>query len=467
MAHKIDVKSIDVHALYRKYTLSSKDAQCFVLDVRPNKEFKRSHLLLSYSIRLTSDGRALADYSKSSYEIRWTQKIWWNADVIIYGDPGLKKDNDVATFLAKEGRCRSVSVYKAGLKEVEAVYPFLVTASTKAHRKLVYPSQIIAEKLYLGDWAAASDHEKLQQLRIKRIITIHNDPENLKVPAKMKHMKVTAADLPSTDLSCFFNATYEFIEEGAAGTGATLVHCGSGSSRSSTICAAYLMRKHAWPARRALMFLVERRSKVCPNEGFWRQLCAFEEVLGLPAVQRSNVADPPVVDESYGQMVDTTVAADAAGKRLEVRVLGRDYSAQRDDATAGKRPRRDPEEEPLEGKRSAQVRDAALAVDIVKDGKVVGALEMPVLSRHQRCVFGRAPNCDVKLEHASISRQHAQLTVDAGGSVFLADMGSAHGTNVDGAWVKASQPKEVRVGTKFRFGASSRTYVVTRINVSR
>jgi hypothetical protein len=44
---------------------------------------------------------------------------------------------------------------------------------------------------------------------------------------------------------------------------------------------------------------------------------------------------------------------------------------------------------------------------------------------------------------------------------------AAHGTNIDGAWVKAHVAKELRVGSKFRFAASSRTYCVLEINVKR
>jgi rhodanese-related sulfurtransferase len=69
----MDAKSIDALEVFRKYTRLPNDKHCLVLDVRPQKEFKRHHLLLSYCIRLTSDGRALADYSNNSYDIKWSQ----------------------------------------------------------------------------------------------------------------------------------------------------------------------------------------------------------------------------------------------------------------------------------------------------------------------------------------------------------------------------------------------------------
>lgn len=34
------------------------------------------------------------------------------------------------------------------------------------------------------------------------------------------------------------------------------------------------------------------------------------------------------------------------------------------------------------------------------------------------------PSCDVQLEHLSVSRQHAQLTADGAGNLFITDLGS-------------------------------------------
>ena len=56
--------------------------------------------------------------------------------------------------------------------------------------------------------------------------------------------------------------------------------------------------------------------------------------------------------------------------------------------------------------------------------QVLGRLEIGLRTPHQRCVFGRLPSNEVVLEHLSISRQHAQLTLDAAGDLFLTDLGS-------------------------------------------
>lgn len=46
-----------------------------------------------------------------------------------------------------------------------------------------------------------------------RIITVHNNPENMKPPAKYKHLQLPLADVETEDISQFFNSSYEFIEQ--------------------------------------------------------------------------------------------------------------------------------------------------------------------------------------------------------------------------------------------------------------
>lgn len=84
------------------------------------------------------------------------------------------------------------------------------------------------------------------------------------------------------------------------------------------------MRKHRWAAAHAVRHLLGLRSSVSPNEGFWRQLCAFEATLAIPSSQRSNVQAPPAMTETFGELSNIRVGADAAGDRalVDIRPAG-------------------------------------------------------------------------------------------------------------------------------------------------
>ena len=63
--------------------------------------------------------------------------------------------------------------------------------------------------------------------------------------------------------------------------GGVLVHCGAGVSRSASLCVAYLMRHHGWGVSKAHQHVLEKRKRVCINEGFWAMLVQLQKALGI------------------------------------------------------------------------------------------------------------------------------------------------------------------------------------------
>ncbi|KAH7440822.1 hypothetical protein KP509_03G012200 [Ceratopteris richardii] len=154
----------------------------------------------------------------------------------------------------------------------------------KATRIESYPTEIIPGLLFLGDMSHATSYDRLRELQISHVLSIHTEP--LKLPKSFVHMYIELEDAPSADIAQHFQQTYEFIEAAKCAQKRVLIHCGAGASRSATVCAAYLMRTKHWGLNDALNFLRDQRSKVNPNPGF---VSALHEYSDLLRTERVNV----------------------------------------------------------------------------------------------------------------------------------------------------------------------------------
>ena len=95
----------------------------------------------------------------------------------------------------------------------------------------------------------------------------------------------------------------------------------------------------------------------------------------------------------------------------------------------------------------------------VYDGETL--IETIRLTEGSHCLGRDTDACDLPLEHASCSRRHARLAVDARGGVLLEDLGSAQGTFLDGASTPLAALERVRLkeGASVTFAALPRRYV--------
>ncbi|KAK1406034.1 hypothetical protein QVD17_42231 [Tagetes erecta] len=98
-------------------------------------------------------------------------------------------------------------------------------------------------------------------------------------------------------------------------------------------------------------------------------------------------------------------------------------------------------------------------LDVLKDGEVLDRIHL----NKRRHVFGRQLHtCDFILDHQSVSRQHAAVVPHKNGSVYVIDLGSAHGTFVANERLTKDSPVELEVGQSLRFAASTRVYVLKK-----
>jgi dual specificity phosphatase 12 len=88
-------------------------------------------------------------------------------------------------------------------------------------------------------------------------------------------MKIEVEDNEEENILFNFDSIYNFIEEGRE-SGAVLIHCYGGISRSATISIAYLIKKEKIPFEKAFEILKGLKEDINPNEGFINQLKLFD-----------------------------------------------------------------------------------------------------------------------------------------------------------------------------------------------
>lgn len=145
----------------------------------------------------------------------------------------------------------------------------------------------IRNKLYLGDW---NDAQNLQGLKRKNISHILQAAFELRqvFPQMFTYKTINADDLPSYDLSPYFEEAADWIHQSLqVGTG-VLVHCHMGISRSTTLLLAYLMKYEGLSLTEALSQVRTLRPIVNPNSGFMQQLRKYELKLSQKRPQYMN-----------------------------------------------------------------------------------------------------------------------------------------------------------------------------------
>jgi len=136
----------------------------------------------------------------------------------------------------------------------------------------------IIDYLYLGNEDAAINKQILQEKDISRIVIAGSFLEK-KFPGEMEYLELDVNDATSDDIKKYFIPAYQFIDKARKEGKTILVHCAAGVSRSAAIVTSYLMIANKWGFEQAYQFVKNKRSIVCVNSGFKKQLEEFEREL--------------------------------------------------------------------------------------------------------------------------------------------------------------------------------------------
>eukprot|EP01056_Protomagalhaensia_sp_Gyna25_P001931 Protomagalhaensia_sp_Gyna_25__1930@NODE_2024_length_1339_cov_10_830769_g1669_i0_p1_GENE_NODE_2024_length_1339_cov_10_830769_g1669_i0NODE_2024_length_1339_cov_10_830769_g1669_i0_p1_ORF_typecomplete_len386_score38_96DSPc/PF00782_20/8e32CDKN3/PF05706_12/0_00053Init_tRNA_PT/PF04179_12/0_071PTPlike_phytase/PF14566_6/0_16Y_phosphatase2/PF03162_13/0_51_NODE_2024_length_1339_cov_10_830769_g1669_i0261183 len=135
----------------------------------------------------------------------------------------------------------------------------------------------IVTALFLGGLSSTTPGF-LEEHHIRAVVSCCNDMDYGVPPVPITQFRVPVEDISNEPILDYMDDACDFISQ-HLGLGGVLVHCRSGVSRSATIVIGFLMKTLRLSLNDSFMLVLSRRSCICPNIGFMKQLCQLEEAL--------------------------------------------------------------------------------------------------------------------------------------------------------------------------------------------
>ena len=135
-------------------------------------------------------------------------------------------------------------------------------------------SEIIQNKLYLGNYYSATQKEELKKRGVTHILMVGYLLHEF-FPNDFEYGNIEIEDDERENIFKYFYTCINFIEKSKV----CFVHCQAGVSRSASIVVAYVMYKLKLKFEDALKYVKEKRDYIYPNAGFRLQLKDLENVL--------------------------------------------------------------------------------------------------------------------------------------------------------------------------------------------
>ena len=136
-------------------------------------------------------------------------------------------------------------------------------------------SEIIKNKLYLGDMFDANNETFIKNKNISCIICVAEKLKITNTDSNIKVYKYELSDDYNCNISLYFDEIYDIINK----ENIVLVNCVAGISRSSTIIIAYIMKYYKLDLKNTFIGVRNERNRICPNKNFMKCLLDYELTL--------------------------------------------------------------------------------------------------------------------------------------------------------------------------------------------
>ena len=131
----------------------------------------------------------------------------------------------------------------------------------------------IIDNIYVGNYKFALDANSMIKEGITHILNCGNGLKNFYEKDNIfKYLYLPIYDSESQKLEKFLEKSNNFIKEGSENGNKILIHCGSGMSRSVTLCLMYMIIEKHYKFSDAYKIMKEKRKIALPNMGFRKLL---------------------------------------------------------------------------------------------------------------------------------------------------------------------------------------------------
>lgn len=129
----------------------------------------------------------------------------------------------------------------------------------------------VCSGVYISDFSSACNVEELKKVGITHIVTAIPGVCEM-YPQEFKYYMVDVCDRSYSQINKYFDECSDFMDDAVNKNGKVLVHCKCGVSRSTTLIAAYLIKKKNYSTNGAIEAIKKSRNCIQANDGFVQQL---------------------------------------------------------------------------------------------------------------------------------------------------------------------------------------------------
>ncbi|XP_038146312.1 serine/threonine/tyrosine-interacting-like protein 1 [Cyprinodon tularosa] len=253
-----------------------------LIDAQETQDYNTSHIVTAKNVKMVAKGSFLLPYTVEIESMR---------HIVVYDSntSSLKEQGRAvacANVVAKSSST-PVKILKGGFQRFSALYPFLRTEKifytiTELENFKIYPVEIIAGLLYMGDQNQWQDPNTLKDLKISATVNIsHFTPTDSVESLSGTH---TTLDIPldddvESDLYSNFQEICSFISSHIDAGCRVLIVSRQGRSRCSAVAIAFLMHHFKYTLEKAWRHMIKCKSTMRPNTGFLQQLSDWERHL--------------------------------------------------------------------------------------------------------------------------------------------------------------------------------------------